>query len=136
MFGISSWVFSCFESGDIAFFETQMITWTMNCMKRGVKNPHLKSQSQFGVNWPLEVAAQLFPKITWSMTHVILCLCSHYPYSVFVPITLSVFSPNAEKYRPEITPYLDNFHAEYIVISRCILYHYWIRIQQQHHMEL
>ena len=74
--------------------------------------------------------------IKWSMTHVILCLCSHYPYSVFVPITLSVFSPNAEKYRPEITPYLDNYHAEYIVISRCILYHYWIRIQQQHHMEL
>ena len=34
--------------------------------------------------------------------------------SVFisVPIYLSVFSPNAGKYGPEITPYLDIFHAE------------------------
>ena len=37
-----------------------------------------------------------------------------YLRSVFIsgPIYLSVFSPNAGKYGPKITPYLDVFHAE------------------------
>ena len=29
---------------------------------------------------------------------------------------VSVFSPNAEKYEPEETPYLDTFHAVYFFI--------------------
>ena len=37
---------------------------------------------------------------------------------------LSVFSPNAEKYGPEKTPYLDTFHAE-IVTGRLSLLDNW-----------
>ena len=31
---------------------------------------------------------------------------------------LSVFSPNTGKYGPEITPYLDTFHAVYVLLRK------------------
>ena len=34
---------------------------------------------------------------------------------------LSVFSPNAGKYRPEKTPYLDTFHAMYFLTKKTIM---------------
>ena len=36
-------------------------------------------------------------------------------------IHLSVFSPNTGKYGPEITPYLDTFHAVNFYVKRIIL---------------
>ena len=38
---------------------------------------------------------------------------------------LSVFSPNTGKYGPEITPYLDTFHAVNFYVKRIILDNYW-----------
>ena len=35
---------------------------------------------------------------------------------------LSIFSPNAGKYGPEKTPYLDNFHAVLVFHNECDLY--------------
>ena len=41
---------------------------------------------------------------------------------------LSVFSPNAGKYRPDETPYLDTFHTVWIFLveKRKSEYHHWI----------
>ena len=39
-------------------------------------------------------------------------------YGVISGPYFSVFSPNTEKYGPEITPYLDTFHAVY---EKCIM---------------
>ena len=33
-------------------------------------------------------------------------------------LLLSVFSPNAGKYEPEITPYLDTFHAVVLLLTK------------------
>ena len=43
-------------------------------------------------------------------------------------ISISVFNPNTGKYGPEITPYLDTFHAVYFVTSSIISFSltYWI----------
>ena len=38
-------------------------------------------------------------------------------YGVIPGTLFSVFSPNTGKYGPEITPYLDTFHAVFIIIK-------------------
>ena len=43
----------------------------------------------------------------------LLYLAHHYPH--IIVNVLSVFSPNAGKYGPEKTPYLDTFHAVGVV---------------------
>ena len=49
-----------------------------------------------------------------SQTTVKVC---HYLISHTVYFKISVFSPNAGKYGPEITPYLDTFHAVSISVN-------------------
>ena len=44
----------------------------------------------------------------WS---VFSCNRIEYGYGVISGLYFSVFNPNAGKYGPEITPYLDTFHA-------------------------
>ena len=40
-------------------------------------------------------------------------------YGVISGPYFPVFSPNTEKYWPEITPYLDTFHAVLLTITAC-----------------
>ena len=50
-------------------------------------------------------------------------------YGVFSDSCLPVFSPNTGKYGPEKTPYLDTFHAVFMLEVGCLYGKNGLRIQ-------
>ena len=68
---------------------------------------HLRTLREYQVYAELEVR---------KLSFCIICLalrekCPNSKYADISGLYFPVFSPNTEKYGPEITPYLDTFHA-------------------------